>query len=201
LVRVAYFPPGGVPLWNGRDLSGWTIFQADPAKNRSTWTVTPEGDYQVRGGPGDLQTTRTYQDFLAHLEVRTAANDLNSGVFFRALPGQYQQGYEMQIRNSFEPGRRDRPIDFGTGAIYRRVPARRVVSSDQTWFRMDLLAVGPRIHTWVEGEPVVAWLDERPAAMNARQGRFLNPGVISLQGHDPTTDLRFRHFRLVDLAP
>ena len=39
-------------------------------------------------------------------------------------------GYEMQIHNTFRDGDRSRPEDFGTGGIYRRIPARRIVGDD-----------------------------------------------------------------------
>ena len=49
--------------------------------------------------------------------------------------------------------------------------------------------------TWVNGIQVADFTDTRPANTNARQGYRAEPGVISLQGHDPTTDLSFRNLR------
>ena len=43
---------------------------------------------------------------------------------------------------------------------------------------------------------VVNWQDTRPADQNPRQGKRLEPGHLSLQGHDPTTDLDFRSIRI-----
>jgi hypothetical protein len=34
--------------------------------------------------------------------------------------------------------------------------------------------------------------------VNARQGQCLNAGPISIQGHDPTTNLSFRNFRIAE---
>jgi hypothetical protein len=36
-------------------------------------------------------------------------------------------------------------------------------------------------------------------ADNARQGCYLKKGPISIQGHDPTTDLLFRNIRIAEL--
>ena len=44
------------------------------------------------------------------------------------------------------------------------------------------------------------WVDERPANDNARNGRNLSAGRISIQGHDPTTDLLFKNIRIVAVA-
>ena len=124
---------------------------------------------------------------------------LNSGVFFRALPGQFWSGYEAQIHNQWEGDDRTKPVDYGTGGIYNRQPARRVVSSDHEWFSKTIVAHGRHIAVWVNGYQVSDWTDPRPLNESARQGCRLKPGVISLQGHDPTTDLSFRNLRIGEL--
>ncbi|MGL1548972.1 3-keto-disaccharide hydrolase, partial [Vibrio parahaemolyticus] len=83
--------------------------------------------------------------------------------------------------------------DFGTGAIYRRVPARGPVSKDQEWFTMTIVANGKHLATWVNGIQQADYVDNRPVTNNARNGCKLEKGVISLQGHDKTTDLNFRN--------
>jgi hypothetical protein len=47
---------------------------------------------------------------------------------------------------------------------------------------------------------VVDWIDNRPENDNARNGCKLAKGNVSLQGHDPTTDLSFRNIRIAELA-
>ena len=137
---------------------------------------------------------------LCCVECKTNGKALNSGIFFRCLPDQYQQGYEAQIHNGFKGDDRTKPTDFGTGAIYRRTPARNVVANDNEWFAMTVLAVGPRLRTWVNGYPTVDWVDDRPANDNARNGKKLDAGRISIQGHDPTTDILFRKIRIATIS-
>lgn len=192
-------PKGLKPLFNGKDLAGWKLFAGDPKRMASKAEVTPAGELSLKNGPGDLQTEAEYADFVLQLECKTNGKGFNSGVFFRCLPGQYQQGYEAQIQNSYLGEDRTKPIDFGTGAIYRRVPARKVVSDDGEWFTLTVAANGPRISTWVNGYPTVSWLDDRKPAESARQGLRTGKGHISLQGHDPTTDLLFRNIRIAEL--
>ena len=105
----------------------------------------------------------------------------------------------MQVQNGYENDDRTRPSDFGTGAIYRRVKARRVVSNDFEWFRMTIAATGPHVGIWVEGEQVTDWVDTRKPSDNPREGLRMASGHLSLQGHDPTTDLSFRNLRAVEL--
>lgn len=201
LVRAAKLKPGGTtPLFNGKDLTGWKVFTGDPKRAASKFEVTKEGELSVKNGPGDLQTEKAFGNFVYQMECKANGKWLNSGVFFRCMPGQYQNGYEAQIQNDYLGDDRTKPIDFGTGAIYRRVPARKVVSNDHEWFTLTVLADGPHIATWVNGYQTVDWIDDRKASDNPRQGLRTAPGHLSIQGHDPTTDLLFRRIRVADLG-
>lgn len=197
--KLAVRPTRLEPVFNGKDLTGWKQYAGDPKRSKSAFSVTPAGELSLKNGPGDLQAEKEFDDFVLQLECKTNGKGLNSGVFFRCLPGQYQQGYEAQIHNGYKDGDRTKPQDFGTGAVYRRVPARKVVSNDNEWFSMTVLARGPHVTTWVNGYPVVSWTDDRKPADNARQGLYTKKGPISLQGHDPTTDLLFRNIRVAGL--
>jgi hypothetical protein len=207
------------PLFNGKDLKGWKVFEGKGKKSK--FSVTKEGWLNVKDGPGDLQTTKLYADFVLQLECLSNGKYLNSGIFFRAIPGEYQNGYEAQIHNRFDmkPPRKytveeydpktHKPTgkktvestarDWGTGAIYRRVPARKAVAKDGEWFTMTVVARGRHIATWVNGVQQVDWTDNRPADKNPRKGYRDEAGAISIQGHDPTTDLSFRNIRVAEL--
>ncbi len=212
-------PLGEKPLFTGKDLSGWKEFPG----RKSKFTVTSEGWLNIKNGPGDLQTEGQWANFILQLECMSNGKHLNSGVFFRCRPGEYQQGYEAQIHNGwlenatksykvqeYDP-KTHKPtaekvllsaaMDYGTGAIYRRIPARQAVARDKEWFTLTVLADGRHLATWVNGLQVVDWTDHRPLGENARTACRLEKGPISLQGHDQTTDLSFRALRLVELPP
>jgi Domain of Unknown Function (DUF1080) len=186
------------PLFTGSNLDGWKINAADPKRMQSKWDATGE-ILSVKNGPGDLVTEKEFDNFVLQLECKTNGKALNSGIFFRCIPGQYQNGYEAQIQNAYKDNDRTKPADFGTGAIYRRVPARKVVSNDNEWFTMTIVADGKHIATWVNGYQTVDWTDERKANDNPRQGFRAAKGPISIQGHDPTTDILFRNIRIAEL--
>lgn len=218
LIRnVKLRPLGLTPVFNGKDLSGWKEFPG----RKSKFTVTKEGWLNVKDGPGDLQTEGQWADFVLQLECLSNGKHLNSGIFFRCKPGEYQQGYEAQIRNQFteqptqayvleeyDPktgalvGKKkvmSPAVDYGTGAIYRRQPARRGAAKDGEWFTLTVVAHGRHLATWVNGIPVADWTDTRKLSDNARNGCRLDKGPLSIQGHDPTTDLSFRNFRIGEL--
>jgi len=200
LSNIRCHPTRMTSLFNDKDLSGWKEFK--PTKDKkiaSKFSVTKEGWLNVKDGPGDLQTEGQWADFVVQLECISNGKHLNSGLFFRCIPDQYQQGYEAQIRNQWEGDNRAKPVDFGTGAIYRRQPARKVVSSDGEWFTMTVAAHGRHIATWVNGYQVTDWTDDRKENDNARNGFKKGQGALSIQGHDPTTDLSFRTIRIQSL--
>lgn len=209
-------PVGLQPIFNGQDLTGWKEFPGQKSK-----FTAENGELHIKNGKGDLQTVEQWDDFVLQLECKTNGKHLNSGVFFRCIPDKYQQGYEAQIHNDFtlDPPKdytvdeydpeTNKPTgktkvksaarDFGTGAIYRRVPARKAVANDNEWFTMTVVAEGRHFAVWVNGIQVTDWTDNRPLNENARNGCRLEKGPISLQGHDPTTDLSFRNIRIAPL--
>ncbi|HQR09008.1 MAG TPA: DUF1080 domain-containing protein [Gemmatales bacterium] len=94
---------------------------------------------------------------------------------------------------------RDRPIDIGSGGIYNRCPARKVVSTDRQWYTMTVLANGNHHAVWVNGYQTADFIDTKPINKSARQGRKDEAGPLSIQGHDPTTDLNFKNIRILAL--
>jgi hypothetical protein len=217
--NVKLKPVDGESLFNAKGLARWKEF---PDK-KTKFTVTKEGWLNLKDGPGDLQTEGQWADFVLQLECISNGDHCNSGVFFRCRPGEYQQGYEAQIRNEFhaeadqeytleiyDPKSNElkdkkkekfTAVDYGTGGIYRRAPARRELSKDREWFAMTVVANGRHLAVWVNGVQATDWTDDRPLADNARKGCYLEKGPISLQGHDATTDLSFRNIRIFDFEP
>lgn len=190
-------PLGLDSLFNGKDLSGWK----EPAETQSKFSVTEEGWLNVKNGKGYLETEKSFGNFALQLQCISNADCLNSGVFFRCIPGETMNGYESQIQNCFKNDDRTQPADCGTGGIFRRINARRVIPNDKEWFTKTIIADGSHISVWVDGYQVTNWTDERPAHENPRNGLRTEAGTIQLQGHDPTTDLSFRNITARELNP
>lgn len=89
---------GFVPLFNGRDLTGWVNANCAP----ETWSVT-DGMVHCTGHPtGALRTTRQYENFILEVEWRHLTSGGNSGVFIWgtpiAAPGvPFLRGIEVQV--------------------------------------------------------------------------------------------------------
>ena len=193
--NVSLKPLGLKSIFNGKDLTGWKQYPEMVTK----FSVTEDGAIHAQDGPGQLETEGLYANFILQLDAKTNAENLNSGVFFRCIPGDKMMGYESQIHNGIEGGDPTKPIDSGTGAIFRRCVARKVVSKDNQWLTKTLIADGAHISVWVNGYQVTDWTDQRKPDENPRRGQRLTAGSIILQGHDPTTDVLFRDFQIQEL--
>lgn len=188
-------PLGLKPLLDGKDLTGWSTERAEKSK----FEVTKNGELHLTNGPGQIDTNADFTNFVLQFDCKVNGDSLNSGIFFRALRDARWAGYESQINNKFKDGDRTKPADFGTGAIYRRQPARRIVANDHEWFTKTIVANGAHMAVWVNGYQVTDWTDERPEKENAREGKKVSGGAIAIQGHDPTTDFLFRNIKATEL--
>lgn len=89
---------GFVPLFNGRDLTGWVNANCAP----ETWSVS-NGVIHCTGHPtGALRTERQYENFILECEWRHLESAGNSGVFIWgtpiAAPGvPFLRGIEVQV--------------------------------------------------------------------------------------------------------
>lgn len=194
--HVMLQPKGMEPLFNGENLDSWNSYPEMPGR----FSVDRKNHRLViKNGPGMLETKDSYANFVLQSTIFTAAKNLNSGIFFRCIPGEKMNGYESQIHNGCRDGDRTQPLDAGTGAIFRRTTARYVPANDQEIFYKTIVANGPHIAVWVNGLQVTDWTDARKENPNPRRGLRLEPGTIMLQAHDPTTDVYFYDIRIQPL--
>ena len=187
-------PLGTKPIFNQKDLKGWR----EVPGSKSEFSVV-DATIQVKSGSGFLETEERWSDFIVQFDAICHGDELNSGIFFRAMPGTEEHpsdGYELQIHNGFKNGDRSKPSNGGTGCIFRRNEARWVVPNDREWFTTTLVAHRSRFAVWIDGLQVTDWKDDRKPNENPRKGRRLEAGHISLQGHDPTTNLQFRNLKI-----
>ena len=182
-----------IPLFDGETLNGWTI-------RGNAQAVVENGTIKLTGGSGSLESDGKYGDFVLQLEYKTD-KVVNSGVFFRCIPGQTMNGYECQILNN--PGDRDYQSFIGTdtGGLFRRQIGRNVGPKDGEWNYLTIAARGPRMSTWVNGIQVIDWTDERAPHENPRNGLRTEAGTIQFQGHDSGTEIWFRNIRIRELNP
>lgn len=159
-----------VPLFNGRDLSGWHIVGGS-----NEWEAAEGGVLRNRKSGGNLVTDATFDDFKLHAEFRYPAGG-NSGIYLRGR-------YEVQIADvaGAEP-----EID-SLGAIYGYLaPSVMAARKPGEWQSFDVTLIGRHVTVALNGTTIIADR-EIPgitgAALDSHEGK---PGPLLLQGdHGP----------------
>jgi hypothetical protein len=104
------------PMFNGRDLTGWTNVNCAP----STWTVKDDLIISTGVPTGVLRTLRQYENFIAELEWKHLKKGGNAGFFVWSGPqpicGQpFTKAIEIQI---LDHGDRDGSVATGHGDVF-----------------------------------------------------------------------------------
>ena len=160
----------GESLFNGKDLTGWTIHGSEK------WYVNKE-ELICESGPeeeyGYLATQKKYKDFELVLDFRQEA-DGNSGVFFRSsLDGTKIKGWQVEVA----------PPGLFSGGVYESSGRGWLVKPDPekdkhlkmgAWNKMKIKVVEGRVTTWLNGHQMVDFEDEKIENAN---------GLIALQIH------------------
>jgi len=170
-----------------------------PKAEKSDWNepagaieaaFTDNGTIKLKGGRGHIELLQPHANLCLQATALTLTENVNSGIFFRCIPGEDMNGYECQIHHGFKEDRR-RAVDAGSGSIFRRQNAKAVLSDEGKPVHITIVADGPTMATWVEGVPVVTWTDTRAPNDNPRKGLRTEAGTIMLQGHDPGSEVEF----------
>ena len=89
---------GFVPLFNGKDLSGWELLNCD----KTTFRAEDEMIICTGNPTGLLRTTKVYENFVLEMEWRHMVADGNAGLFvwsdgIPALGSPFARAVEVQI--------------------------------------------------------------------------------------------------------
>lgn len=205
-VTVPPEPPDMVPLFNGKDLSGW---DGDPnlwsVRNGAIHGETTK-DHPTHGNTFLIWTGGTVSDFELRLSVRIHHG--NSGIQYRSKhldrtkPNRWiVSGYQAEVAN--EPGRagflyhergRGRICLVGEKVVMTPDGKKKVVGSlgdrkaiaavyrkarsedDPPWNEYVIIAKGNHLRHWINGVQTIDLVDDDP------KGRLLS-GIIALQIH------------------
>jgi hypothetical protein len=188
-----------VPLFNGKDLTGWKQFVG----KQGVWSVEENVIVCKGDGGGWLGTEKEYANFELKLEYRLQPGG-NSGVYIRAPKSGHisRDGMEIQILDDLHP--KYSKLDFYqyTGSIYHVVaPNKRATKPAGQWNYMTIRADGSDIKVWLNGHKIVDADLERwradPAIAKEHPGLARRSGHIGLQSH--TDRVEFRNLVIKEL--
>jgi hypothetical protein len=158
-------------LFNGKDLTGWTIYGTE------LWYVE-DGLLVCESGPdkgyGYLGTVKQYKDFVLTLEFKQSA-DGNSGVFFHSsIEGTKIAGWQAEVA---PPGNSTGGIyeSYGRGWIIKPAPELDKNLKFGDWNTMKIQVVGGLVETWLNGQKMITLEDEKIGN---------STGIIALQIHE-----------------
>ncbi len=158
-------------LFNGKNLSGWTVHGTEK------WYVQ-KGELVCESGPdkgyGYLSTDKKYKNFELTLKFKQEANG-NSGVFFRSsIDGVKISGWQVEVA----------PLNNHTGGIYESYGRGWMIqpkAEDEKWLKegkwntLKIRVLNDQVTTWLNGHQMIDLADSKIGAAN---------GFIALQIHD-----------------
>jgi hypothetical protein len=174
---------GYVPLFNGKDLTGWKTHPDDKAK----WEVK-DGFIVGTGGVGHLYSDKdTYDNF--HYRVEAKINDKgNSGQYFRTQFGKgFPKGYEAQINSTHGDKIRTGSLYFPQ--IKELLILDQLVKPDE-WFVQEVIANGNHIQVFVNGKKTVDWKDPK---------NTYSKGHFAIQQHDPGSVITIKKIEVKEI--
>ena len=176
-----------IELFNGNNLNGWINHGTEK------WYVE-DGILVCESGPdaeyGYLSTEEFYDDFELELEFKQEANG-NSGVFFRStFEGTKVSGWQVEVA---PPTKHTGGIyeSYGRGWLIKPDPEKDAALKMGDWNTMKIVAQGPKISTWLNGQEMINIEDQKIG-----EGK----GAIALQIHDGGgIKVRWRNLKLKKL--
>ncbi len=203
---------GFVPLFNGKDLTGWT-----PSKeNQDSFSVNKDGVLVLKGGRSHLFYTGDvnggkFKNFELKLKIKTFPG-ANSGVYFHTEmqgEGWPAKGYECQVNSTHKDPKK-------TGSLYavenilvlkegqaepkggKHTKRDKAPSTDGEWFDYHITVKGKQITIKVNGETTVDYTEPEGGPGTNFAGRKLDEGTFALQAHDPDSEV---HYQSIEVKP
>jgi hypothetical protein len=177
LLGVTAFAEGErVSLFNGKDLTGWTVIACEAACDG--------GDVLIQSGNGLIQTEKKYADFVLEFEWKALAEDnWDSGVYFRydKVPAgrPWPARYQANLRKGMEGNVEGIEGASSTGLIKPR-----------EWNTFKLTVQGDTITLEINGQ----------AAWKTQGMKGPDSGYIALQAEVPNGGQhRFRTIYITEL--
>ena len=160
-----------VSLFNGKDLTGWTIHGTEK------WYIE-NGELICESGPdkqyGYLSTDKSYYNFELSVQFKLEANG-NSGVFIRSgIEGTKISGWQVEVA---PPEQHTGGIyeSYGRGWLIQPKPEDEKMLKADDWNTMRILVKNDEVTTWLNNKKMVHIKDEKIG-----EGK----GFIALQIHD-----------------
>ena len=191
--------PGFTSLFNGKDLTGWSVAGAAESFTVRDGTIVASGPASHAYYDGPFRNHR-FRNFELRIDImaRPAAN---GGVYvltdFEEVGGNQRasgrfpsKGFEVQVYNGTGGPR--------TGSLYHVVDLDESPVKDDEWFTETIIVKGDTIVVKINDRQLVNWT-QPPDWNGGREGpgrRITGPGTIALQAHDAKSAVLYKNIRI-----
>ncbi len=198
---------GWLCLFDGKTLGGWTVKSGTATYKVDKGSVLGT---TVKGSPNTFLTTdKAFRDFELTFDVLLVNKELNSGVQIRSKLKEAPHGgrvYGPQVEIEAGPGQAGFIYGEAAGGWQSPEPKSKDPKVKQhdhfkngEWNQYRIKAVGRKIQTWINGNPVAdLTYDEARYADNSE-------GIIGLQVHGVGNrgpySVRWKNIYLKEIAP
>ena len=179
---------GWIPLFNGRDLSGWKSSPPQDAFEVVNGMIKaqPSRDQAHLFYNGDVHGA-DFEDFELLVDVMTTPGS-NSGVYFHTRyqdKGFPDHGHEVQVNNTHKNKNR-------TGSLFSVQDVEESSIPDHVFFHEHIIVKGRHVTIRVNGETTVDYEEPEEYMHQRFKGRKVDHGTFALQAHDPQSVVYFR---------
>jgi hypothetical protein len=186
---------GFVPLFNGKDLTGWKANESPETFKVEDGKIIANGNRSHLFYVGDVKN-HDFKDFELKAQVLCKTNS-NSGIYFHTQfqdKGWPEKGFECQVcANGYKDPRK-------TGSLYAVKDLAEAPAKDDEWFDYHIIVKGKSVTTKINGKVVVEWTQPDDwAPPKGMAGRKLSSGTFALQGHDPGSRVEYKNIRVKPL--
>lgn len=190
-------------LFNGMDLTGWTIYVTDSTIDPAKFFYVKEGVIETPGVPnGYLRSVAEFSDYRLHVEWRYPENPTNSGIFIhtRGADKQWPIHYQCQLKHlnagDFivqDVGMMARVRDslYVSNDSIKPIAAKMAPSSETQpgeWNVAEITCKGDSITIFING-----------VLQNVASECSVTSGGIGLQAEG--SPIQFRNIRITNLKP
>jgi hypothetical protein len=182
LRSVVLQPLGLDRLYSGSNLDGWKSVAAPAPQNKSklrlpipglsgkpkappTVRWSGQGTLHGEGGVGQLESSRTYDDFVLQFSAKAPTPGTNgstaSEIFFRGTPNQFDSGYSVSTGSFTDQQKRSVNSPGLGGLIGLQLSRTQSVGAGQ-FYVCTVVARAHRLSVWINGTLVTDYYDSRP---------------------------------------
>ena len=171
---------GFVPLFNGKDTTGWKLRRPD---GHNSWTIENgilKNTVKTGEHGTDLVTEKKYWNFTVRYEYQVPDNS-NSGFYLRGR-------HEIQILGDYKSGK---TAKGGNGAIYNHTaPSEFASKPGGEWQTVEATIIDNKITVTLNGKKIHDNVVCDVATGSEIDGKVKEPGPIFLQGDHGTVSFR-----------